>query len=172
MKLLCITFAIGLASTVTPAAAYDPAPDSNIAVAQGEWHGELTYDDYSNPGSLVSIPTHMFAAMSSPTTLVLQFTFDDGPGKTIYSYESLTFEFATDHVSWTSGIIEPEALDASIVANTFKDGVRTITLERLADKKSIRYTLELSAQRFSLATYEVTGSGTPTFRNRYQLTRP
>jgi hypothetical protein len=113
----------------------------------------------------------MFAAMGSPATLVLQLTFDDGPGKTVYSYESLTFEFSSNRVSWTSGVTEPEALDATIVANTLENGVRTIILERLTEEKLVRYTLELSAQQFSLATYEVSASGDATFRNRYQLTR-
>ncbi len=172
MKIFTVMLAMIIASMATPAAAYDPAPDSNIALAQGEWHGELTYNDYSNPGSLVSIPTRMFAAMSSPTTLVLQLTFDDGPGKTVYSYESLTFEFAADRVRWTSGVTEPEVLDATIVANTLEDGVRTIILERLTDETLIRYTLELSAQQFSLATHEVSDPGDATFRNRYLLDRP
>lgn len=172
MKNFCVTVAILIGSMATPAAAYDPPPDSNLVHAQGRWHGELTYDDYSNPGSLVSIPTRMMAAMSSPTTLILQLTFDDGPGKTVYSYESLTFDFATDRVSWTSGITEPEALDATIVANTLEDGVRTMILERLTNEKLIRYTLELSAYQFTLATYEVSDSGTATFRNRYELSRP
>jgi len=173
MKDFSVILAMVIGSMATPAAAlYDPAPDSNIALVQGEWHGELTYNDYSNPGSLVSIPTRMFAAMGSPTTLVLQLTFDDGPGKTVYSYESLTFEFSSDRLSWTSGVTEPEALDATIVANTLEDGVRTIILERLTEEKLVRYTLELSAQQFSLATYEVADSGDATFRNKYQLTRP
>ena len=116
MKKFPVILAVLIGSMATPAAAlYDPAPDSNIAVAQGEWHGELTYNDYSKPGSLVSIPTRMFAAMGSPATLVLQLTFDDSPGKTVYSYESLTFELSADRASWTSGVTEPEVLDTRIL---------------------------------------------------------
>ena len=172
MKKFPVILAMTIGSLATPVAAYDPAPDSNLAPAQGRWHGDLTYNDYSNPGSLVSIPTRMFAAMSSPTTLVLQLTFDDGPGKTVYSYESLDFDFSADRVTWTSGVTEPEVLEAKIVANTFEDSVRTLILERPTKEKLIRYTLELSAQHFSLATDEVSDSGSTTFRNRYQLTRP
>ena len=172
MKKFPVILAMIIGSLAMPVAAYDPAPDSNLAPAQGRWHGDLTYNDYSNPGSLVSIPTRMFAAMSSPTTLVLQLTFDDGPGKTVYSYESLNFDFSADRVTWTSGVTEPEVLEAKIVANTFEDSVRTMILERPTKEKLIRYTLELSAQHFSLATDEVSDSGSTTFRNRYQLTRP
>ncbi len=172
MKIFSVVLALLIGSIAAPASAsYDPAPDSNLASAQGEWQGDLTYNDYSNPGSLVSIPTVMFAAMDSPASLVLQFTFDDGPGKTVYSYESLTFEFTSKRVNWRSGFTEPEALVATIVANTLEDGVRTIIFERLTEENLVRYSLELSAQQFSLATHEVSDSGDSTFRNRYQLTR-
>jgi hypothetical protein len=74
-------------------------------------------------------------------------------------------------VNWRSGFAQPESLDARIMANTLEDGVRTIIFERLTEEKLVRYSLELSAQQFSLATHEVSDSGDSTFRNRYQLTR-
>lgn len=167
----CIAVGLIAGLMALSAAAYDPAPDSSIVLAQGEWHGELTYDDYSNPGTRVSIPARMFAALSAPATLAVQFTFDDGPGKTVYSYESLAFDFESGTASWRSGIDEPVLLSAKITANSVEDGVRTIVLERLDEQQRIRYTLQVSEQTLSLSTHEVTESGEESFRNRYQLKR-
>lgn len=46
---------------LTPLAAtqalYDPKPLADIVLMQGEWKGALTYNDYSAPGKLVTLPT-------------------------------------------------------------------------------------------------------------------
>ena len=81
------------ASLSLPAAAlYDPKPVGDLSLLQGEWRGTLTYNDYSRPGKLVTLPTTLFAALASPSDLTLHYVYDDGPGKTVHSYERMTFQ--------------------------------------------------------------------------------
>ncbi|MEQ1518987.1 MAG: hypothetical protein ABL931_21115, partial [Usitatibacteraceae bacterium] len=77
IRTLACAFAFLVSSNAM--ALYDPKPLEDVSIAQGEWRGTLTYNDYSRPGKLVTLPTRLFAAMASPTELVLQYIFDDGP---------------------------------------------------------------------------------------------
>ncbi|MGH8238576.1 MAG: hypothetical protein ACREXP_16350, partial [Steroidobacteraceae bacterium] len=83
-------------------ALYDPAPDAAFAAVQGAWKGSLTDRDYSKPDRLVTLPTRLFVALGSPNQLVLHFVFDDGPAKTVYSYERMQFDFASNELTWSS----------------------------------------------------------------------
>jgi hypothetical protein len=68
----------------TPAAAVDPAAALTAAFA-GNWAGTLDYRDYGNDGR-VTLPTLLSAA-----GLILAWTFDDGPGKTVQSKQNWSF---------------------------------------------------------------------------------
>jgi hypothetical protein len=153
-------------------ALYDPKPAGPLARLQGEWRGELTYDDYSNPGKLVTLPTRVFVALTSPAVVTLHYEFDDGPTKTVYSYEQMTFDFPGSRVAWVAGVEKREASTYRIVSSVV-DGTRwRIVFESVADgaEKAV-YTLETSDEALSLKKEEVDRAGAKTFRNEYKLRR-
>jgi hypothetical protein len=152
-------------------ALYDPKPDGALSEVQGEWKGSLTYRDYSKPDRLVTLPTRLFVALSAPNELVLHFVFDDGPLKTVYSYERMTFDYSGKQLSWTSGSTKKSIDVHTITASTKEGSVTTLNFERQSEGKTDRYSLALSSQRLQLTKEEVKSSGEPIFRNRYEFSR-
>lgn len=94
----------------TASALYDPAPADALAAAEGVWTGTLTYRDYSDPDREVTLPTRLFVTLGAPDELVLHYIYDDGPGKTVHSYERMRFDTAAGTLLWRSG---PGADDAT-----------------------------------------------------------
>ena len=152
-------------------ALYDPRPDDALAGVQGEWKGSLTYRDYSKPDRLVTLPTRLFVALSAPNTLVLHFVFDDGPSKTVFSYEQMTFDFPANQMSWISGSAKRSVDLHTITASTKEGATTTLSFEKQAEAKTDRYSLLLSSQRLRLIKEEVKASGEVIFRNRYEFIR-
>lgn len=162
-----------LGMSVTPAwALYDPAPDASLAAVQGEWKGSLTYRDYSEPDRMVTLPTRVFVALASPQGLVLHYVFDDGPAKTVYSYERMRFDVAAKRVTWTTGTSKPRASTDRIVSDTSVSGVRTLVFEHRQAKGVDRFTLSLGARELNLGKDEIDRKGATTFRDKYVFTRP
>jgi len=172
-SLLCRLIGLLLcALNTTPAMAlYDPPPLLEIAPARGCWAGTLTYDDYSQPGHLVTLSTRLFVAMSSPTTLTLQYDFDEGKRKHVYSYESMDFDLAKSEITWTSGATKRETTVSRIMSNDIVSGTRRIVFERKDKGVMDRYTLDLGATTMSMLKEEVSSSSAPHFRNRYEFKR-
>lgn len=162
-----------LLGCAAPALAFhDPTPLRDVAPLQGEWRGTLTYDDYSRPGRLVTLPTTLFAAFASPTELVLHFVYDDGPGKTVYAYERMTFQMDKGVVVMANQGPRAGERTYSIVANRQDEGgPRRIVLERTVDAKADRLTLDLGASALTLRKEEIDAAGTVAFRNEYKLRR-
>ena len=157
---------------VDPAfALYDPKPDAALSAVQGEWRGSLTYRDYSEPKRMVTLPTRVFVALASPNELVLSYVFDDGPSKTVFSYETMRFDFAARRVDWSSGEDAKVAV-CSIDSDTTSDSVRTLVFERKESGEVKRFTMILSARSLLLAEDEVDSSGVVSFRNRFDFSRP
>jgi hypothetical protein len=155
-------------------ALYDPKPDDALAAVQGEWKGSLTYRDYSKPDRLVTLPTKLFIALASPNELVLQYVFDDGPGKIVYSYERMKIDAEKNQLIWTTGSGDKPAAVYRIASNTAERGVRLINFDRKDDKdgKTVqRYSMELGAGAFKLEKSEVDAAGAAVFRNKYEFTR-
>jgi hypothetical protein len=153
-------------------ALYDPKPAGPLARLQGEWRGELTYSDYSDPGKLVTLPTRVFAALASPAALTLNYEFDDGPAKTVYSYEQMTFDFAGRRVTWVSGVEKREASSYRIVSSAVDGSRWRVVFESVHDGSATAvYTLETSDDVLSLKKEEVDRAGVKTFRNEYKLRR-
>lgn len=164
--------ALAVLAALPAHALYDPKPASPLARLQGEWRGELTYDDYSSPGKLVTLPTRVFAALASPTAVTLHYEFDDGPTKTVYSYEQMTFDFAGNRVEWAAGVEKREASSYRIVSSAVDGAQWRVVFESVADgaDKAV-YTLETSGALLSLRKEEVDRAGAKTFRNEYKLRR-
>ena len=70
----------------------EPSKPSFIAGLRGEWQGVLEYKDYQQPDRRVTLPTLLAASGQGDDAVVLDFTFDDGPGKTVKSSEVLSLK--------------------------------------------------------------------------------
>jgi hypothetical protein len=170
-------FAFGLLAAVTalaslPAtAADDPRPDPVLASVLGEWRGSLTYRDYSRPDKTETLPTRLFVSMIAPDELALHFVYDDGPGKTVYGYQRLRFEFPSQTLVWISGAVERTALIGRIVSSTADGGVNRYVVDTTKDQALSRYTFEFGPKSFTLKKDEIDSAGQATNRNRYSFTR-
>lgn len=152
-------------------ALYDPTPSALLASAPGAWSGTLTYRDWSKPDRLVTLRCRLSASLTSPEELALYFVFDDGPGKTVYSYERMAFDFKAGTVTWASGISKPNSAQYAITSATSDADGATILFERSSDGQTDKFTLLIRQASFSLGHVEQGASGAQTFRNRYELVR-
>lgn len=160
-----------LAYTASAQALYDPPTDATVARLQGEWRGTLTYNDYSHPGQLVTLPTTLYIAASSPHEVVLHYVFDDGPSKTVYSYERISFDAAAKTVVLSSGVKKPEQKTATLVSETDAAGVHTLVFETASKTGRDRQTVEVGTDTLVWRKEEIEGQQPPRFRNRYEFHR-
>jgi hypothetical protein len=142
-------------------ALYDPKPSQFLDMAAGAWVGALTYRDWANPDKLVTLPSTLSIALSAPEELALFYTFDDGPGKVVYSYERMSFDFKANTLSWVSGISKPST-SQYVVTSAGLDGV---------EGRTDKYTFSVGRQALSLGKVEFSPSGAQTFRNKYEFRR-
>ena len=158
---------------VLPAhALYDPKSDPSLAPAQGEWVGSLTYRDYQQPDRMVTLPTRLFAALGAPDTLVLHYVFDDGPGKTVYSYESIRFDFAKSVLTWTTGDVDRIGTDYRIVSVDRQPTLTRVVFEGASkDDGRVRVMIEVEAQRLMLKKEEIDAAGNALLRNTFLFRR-
>lgn len=156
---------------VAPLAQSDPVPNGALANIQGEWRGKLTYKNFSQPDRMVTLPTVLYVAFSGPDEVVLHFKFDDGPGKTVYSYESMRFEFEKKELIWTSGVAKKETTVNRIVSNSKDSDTQRIVFERDTEKGKNRNTLEIAPKTLSLQKVEIDPAGAKVLRNRFEFTR-
>lgn len=151
-------------------ALYDTKPEESLAAVQGEWHGSLTYRDYSEPKRMVTLPTRLLIALSAPKELVLHYAFDDGPSKTVYSYERMSFDFVGREVTWVSGQ-DAKAVVCRITSDGMSGEHRTLVFEQRDGGEIKRFTMVLSARTLTLSQDEVNAAGAVSFRNRYAFSR-
>lgn len=153
-------------------ALYDPRPDESLARAQGQWVGSLTYRDYQRPDRMVTLPTRLFAALGAPDTLVLHYVFDDGPGKTVYSYESLRVDLAKQVVTWTTGDEDRVGREYRIVSFDRQPALTRVVFEgAAADHGTVRVTIEIDPQRLLLRREEIDAAGGALLRNTFAFHR-
>ena len=159
-----------LVSSTPVLAQYPPAPEKNLAAIQGEWKGTLTYKDYQPPHDLVKLPTEMIVALSSPSTLILTMKFDDGPDKTVWSYETMHFDFPAKTLKWSSHGTEAPLL---FLLTRIEEDDSDLRLTFNQNKKGTvtEYEAIFTNDALSLVRNEISSEGEKTFRNRYELTR-
>jgi len=152
-------------------AAHPPEPVRGIATAAGSWQGKLLYNDYSSPGKMVTLPTTLHVALSSPDTLVLYFIYDDGPAKTVYGYEQIQIDLTGKRVLWRSrgDDKKPQTYQLTNVLQDAKGD--HYTFDRREETLTIHYQMTISPTSISLEKSEVTGNTAAVFRHRYQFDR-
>ena len=164
-SLIAFTFA-------TPALAlYDGKPAAELREAPGAWRGTLKYNDYSQPGKMVTLKTAAFISMIAPNELAVFYVFDDGPGKTVYSYEQARFDFANGEVRWTSGSEKKEVTVSHIDSNEEIDGGRRIVFDAPSKGHRDQQTLMITATAFILRKDEIDPLGHSTLRDEYRFQR-
>jgi hypothetical protein len=163
------SFALGF--SLSAHALYDGKPVAELRDAPGAWHGTLTYNDYSEPGKLVTLQTTAFVSLIQPNELAVFYVFDDGPGKTVYSYEQMRFDFAKAEVRWTSGAEKKEVTISHIDSNEPSGEGRRIVFATTAGDHVDRHTLTISAKKFVLRKDEIDHAGRSTMRDEYQFQR-
>jgi hypothetical protein len=110
-------------------------------------------------------------ALTTPDELALSFVFNDGPGKTVYSYDRMSFDFAAERMLWSSGTTKPTSTQYRLSTVRSSDDEARLVFERAVDARVDRCALDLGRRTWSLAKVEVPQSGTETFRNKYELVR-
>jgi hypothetical protein len=67
----------------------------------GKWEGTLTYRNYSPPRQLVTLPTTInISYLSDSTAVQMDFIYDDGPNKTVYSSDRFSLDQAGTRLEW------------------------------------------------------------------------
>ena len=152
-------------------ALYDDKPDAALYAVQGAWQGTLTYKDYRRPDRSVTLPTTLFIALAAPDELVLHYAFDDGPGKTVYSYERMRFDIPAKRIAWTTGLGDRTETVGRITSDAQDGAIRRIVFESDEKGEAHRYTLEVGARSLSLQKEELPANGPVVLRNRFTFAR-
>ena len=171
MRSIMVIALLALWFSLPAYALYDGKPASELRDAPGTWHGTLTYNDYSEPGKLVTLQTTAFVSMIGPNELAVFYVFDDGPGKTVYSYEQMRFDFAKAEVQWTSGAEKKHVTISHIDSNEPAGEGRRIVFKTAAGDHVDRQTFTVSANEFVLRKDEIDHAGRSTMRDEYQFQR-
>jgi hypothetical protein len=175
LNIAALLLAAACAIPMASHALYDPPPVAALAAIEGVWQGALEYRDYQPPFKRVTLPTRLFVTASAPKELTLHYIFDDGPKKTVHSYDRLLIDIDAGVVRF-SGLKADDVTTATIVRSATTDGVLEVVAERTQDNKGVeevtRYRL-----RFGKDTFDVLKTAGPKgaegeFRNQYVFKRP
>lgn len=152
-------------------ALYDPEPSQILETAAGSWTGTLTYREWSDPEKLVTIACKLFVALSAPEELRLFYVFADGPGKVVYSYERMAFDFKARSLVWVSGVTKPETTLHTITSTATGAVGEQVLFERAIEGRVDKYALAFGKTSLSLSKTEVSTAGAQTLRNKYEFRR-
>jgi hypothetical protein len=142
----------------------------------GRWEGTLEYKDYQDSTRRVTLPTRL-RVLPAPDRdgLELQFTYDDGPGKTVRSTSHWHFDRTMTRAEW--GNARDSAMQAlAVTARSGGEGtpIRLVLEGQGTDDErpaAIRESLEVSAAAVRL-TKETQVTGSPfAFRHVYTFRR-
>lgn len=162
---------VGAFAALPARALYDPKPIAVLEAATGTWEGTLTYRDYQKPDRMVTLKAWMTVSLTAPDELALYYLFDDGPGKTVYSYERMKFDLAANQLVWNAGTSKPNRSEYKITSSTIQDGKSALAFEKSDDKRTDRYVLEVTRKNWVLAKHEVSAGAPESLRSRYEFTR-
>lgn len=156
------------AMAMSPAhALYDPKPIALLELATGTWLGSLTYRDYQRSDKMVTLDTQMTVSLVAPDELSLYYVFDDGPAKTVYSYERMKLDLGANQLVWQSGTSKPGRTEYAITSSMVADGKSQITFEKITDAYRDKYDLEISKSNWLLTKHERNPAGAEILRSKY-----
>jgi hypothetical protein len=177
-RALAVACATALAVAATPA----PSPATRLhAALAGNWQGTLRYRDYQDSTRFVTLPTLLAGALAADSaSVVLDFTYDDGPGKTVKDRDLFDFDAANKLVRW--GSPKDDAKRSRFTVTDQAGDGRTGTPYRLVlemdaqdDNKPahIRETLTVSSGDLRiLKEVRFAPSAPYLFRHEYRFSRP
>lgn len=178
--LVRLAFALACAAPLAGHALYDPAPLPALTAVEGAWQGTLQYRDYQPPHKRVTLPTRVTVAAASPSELALHYVFNDGPAKTVHSYDRLLIDLDANLVRF-SGAKPEDVSSAAIVNRKTVEGVLELVAERAeparADKDGksgmevTRYQLRLGRDVFEVLKTAGPPGDEGEFRNEYVFRR-
>lgn len=166
-----LVLALGALAARPAFALYDPNPAQGLSAAIGSWAGTLVYADYQKPDRRVTLRVKMVATLTAPDELALYYVFDDGPGKTVYSYERMAFDGAAQQLVWTSGTAKPSRSEYRVTSSEASDAGTKIQFERAVEGGIDKYTLEVKPRTWLLSKVEVRSGKDDLQRSRYEFTR-
>lgn len=164
-------FAIGALVAQPALALYDPKPNALLTAAIGAWRGSLTYADYQTPDRLETLQTQVTVTFNGPDELALYYVFDDGPGKTVYSYERMNFDLGNNELRWTEGSAKPSTMAYRVTSASSVDGQTVIEFERAAEGGVDQHRLEINPRAWLLTKREKRAGKDVLQRSKYQFAR-
>lgn len=101
---LAIIATAALTAAALPASS--PATRLHAALA-GNWQGALRYRDYQDSTRFVTLPTLLTGTLAADSASVqLDFTYDDGPGKTVLDRDLFDLDATAKVVRWGNPKVE------------------------------------------------------------------
>lgn len=171
MQRRTLLLALGSIAASPAKALYDPKPIALLDRAPGRWVGSLTYRDYQKPDKMVTLKTAMIVSLAAPNELILYYVFDDGPGKTVYSYERMSFDLAANRLIWDSGTSKPDHSEYKITATEVLEAKSSLVFEKKSETRNDKCFLEITTSNWSLVKYEISAEGTENLRSKYEFER-
>ncbi len=173
---------IACATALVLAAVPAPSPATRLhAALAGKWQGTLRYRDYQDSTKFVTLPTLLTGALAADSaSVVLDFTYDDGPGKTVLDRDLFDLDATAKIVRWGSPKDETKR---SRFAVTDRSGEGTagaplrlvLEMDSQDDNKPahIRETLTVSSADLRiLKEVRFSPSAAYLFRHEYRFMRP
>jgi hypothetical protein len=148
-------------------ALYDPKPSGLLTDAIGKWKGSLVYADYQNAAKRVTLPCTMTATLLAPDELALFYVFDDGPGKIVYSYERMAFDWAKKELTWTSSTVKNSVSQYALTTVAADANPPKIQFERAVSGGTDAFSLEIGQGRWLLTKRELRTGKPDLERSRY-----
>ena len=118
---------------------------------------------------MITLKTVMTASLAAPDELALYYIFDDGPAKTVYSYERMKFDLAANQLIWNSGTSQQNCSEYKITSATAEKEKNFLTFEKFDTTKTDRYFFEISKTKWSLAKYEIATGAMEILRSKYEF---
>jgi hypothetical protein len=146
------------------------------AALAGSFTGALRYRDYQDSSRFVTLPTELTGMLSADSSSVrLNFTYDDGPGKTVQSSDRFELAANTTVLRWgpADGGRPPSVFNVRTLSGG--DTIRLVAETAGSDDNrpaTLRETITISARTISiLKEVRFTGASPWLFRHEYMLQR-
>lgn len=143
----------------------------------GDWTGALEYKDYSRPDKRVTLPTKLRIQLAPDSSAVLMhFTYDDGPGKTVEDDDRFSADRAVATITW-GGIKDSLPQRFTVREAPGSRGAGNIALilegEGSDDNKpaTIRETFEITGNTLHILKETRPTGGEFGFRHEYRFKR-